>query len=89
MATQYAILLKTMYFTAFYSVILPLGMVISMFGLLLTYYVDKKNILRNRTIKHTISTSLCVEMTEMVEYILPIYAGANWIFFYYVTGEKF
>lgn len=97
-----------MYFTAFYSVILPLGMIISMFGLILTFYIDKvnflvniknwlklfkliekKNILRNRTVKYTLSTSLCIEMTEMVEYILPIYAGANWIFFYFVTGDKF
>mmetsp|Transcript_4056 Transcript_4056/g.359 ORF Transcript_4056/g.359 Transcript_4056/m.359 type:complete len:159 (-) Transcript_4056:45-521(-) len=76
-----------MYFTAFYSVIIPIGMVISMVGLICTYYVDKKNILRNRTIKYTISTSLCIEMTEMIEYILPIFAASNWVFYSYVTEE--
>lgn len=77
-----------MFFTAFYSVILPLGTVITILGLLLTYYVDKINILRKRTIKFTLSTSLCVEMTELIEYVLPIFAASNWLFFYYVTGEQ-
>lgn len=27
-------------------------------------------------------------MTELIEYVLPIFAASNWLFFYYVTGEQ-
>ncbi|KRX05730.1 hypothetical protein PPERSA_09870 [Pseudocohnilembus persalinus] len=37
----YASIIKTMYFTAFYCVLEPLGIIISIIGLILTYYVEK------------------------------------------------
>lgn len=43
--------------------------------------------MRHRTIKYTLSTKLCIEMTEMIEYMLPIYAASNWLFFSFTSGE--
>ncbi|EAS04833.2 kinase domain protein (macronuclear) [Tetrahymena thermophila SB210] len=83
---QYANNLKTMFMVAFYSPIIPVGILYSMVAILLMYWVDKFNILRRKTIKFSQSAELSIEMTEMIEYILPIYSLSNALFLLYIVG---
>ena len=41
LARSYVLVLKTIYFTAFYSVIIPIGMFVSIIGLILWYWTEK------------------------------------------------
>ncbi|KAL4483923.1 hypothetical protein ABPG72_013929 [Tetrahymena utriculariae] len=86
---QYANNLKTMFMVAFYSPIIPIGIVYSMVAILLIYWVDKFNILRRKTIKFSQSAELSIEMTEMIEYILPIYSLSNALFLIYIVGVDY
>lgn len=62
-----------MYLMAFYSPILPMGILWTLFGLILKYLVDKYNILRRQSVKYSMSSELATEMTEMLEFVLVIY----------------
>lgn len=76
--------MKTMWFTFFYCPVLPMGIVISLVGMIFYYWyfksiksnyrIDKYNILRRRTVKDSIDVSLTIEMIEMLEWILPLFA---------------
>ena len=67
---RYADIMKTMWFTFFYSPVIPLGTFWSLLGLIVYYWVDKYNVLRRRTIKESISKDLTFEMIELLEYII-------------------
>lgn len=62
--------MKTMWFTFFYGDIIPVGILFSIMGLTLYYFVDKYNVLRRRTIKESLSKHLSIEMIEMLELII-------------------
>lgn len=62
-----------MYLMAFYSPILPMGILWTLFGLIFKYLVDKYNILRRQSVKYSMSSELATEMTEMLEFVLVIY----------------
>ena len=47
-AQRYANVLKTMFLTAFYAVALPWGIALGIVNLILTYWVDKWQLLRRR-----------------------------------------
>jgi hypothetical protein len=64
---RYADLMKTMWFTFFYSPVIPFSTLISIIGLILYYWVDKYNIMRRRTVKESISKDLSYEMIENLE----------------------
>ena len=51
-----------------------MGIVVSLLGMTFYYWIDKYNILRRRTVKDSIDKSLTVEMIEMLEWILPLFA---------------
>jgi hypothetical protein len=46
--------MKTMWFTFLYAGCIPVGILFSMFGLTIYYYIDKYNVLRRRTIKENL-----------------------------------
>jgi hypothetical protein len=52
---RYADILKTMWFTSFYCVVIPLATFWSILGLCIYYWADKYNLLKRRTIKESIS----------------------------------
>jgi hypothetical protein len=52
--------MKTMWFTFLYGTAIPLGIVFSMIGLSIYYYVDKYNVLRRRTIKESLAKDLSI-----------------------------
>jgi len=52
--------MKTMWFTFLYGNAIPLGVLFSMIGLSIYYYVDKYNVLRRRTIKESLAKDLSI-----------------------------
>eukprot|EP00828_Plagiopyla_frontata_P005273 TRINITY_DN1209_c0_g1_i10.p2 TRINITY_DN1209_c0_g1~~TRINITY_DN1209_c0_g1_i10.p2 ORF type:complete len:192 (+),score=26.21 TRINITY_DN1209_c0_g1_i10:187-762(+) len=79
-AVCYAGIVKIMYFTAFYSPIIPVGMIFTIILLILLYWAYKYNLLRRNTVLHSQSCELSIEMTEMLELFCVIFSGSNWIF---------
>ncbi len=76
-----------MYTIAFYAPILPQALAYSLLGLFCNFWLDKYKILRRRTVKCALNKDLSVEMTEMLEFILPIFSASNFFFFYYIKGS--
>lgn len=76
-----------MYLCAFYSPIIPLGMLWCLLAILLHFWVDKYNLLRRRVVKHNMSSDLSIEMTEMLEFVLIIYCLGNLIFWIFILGD--
>jgi hypothetical protein len=59
-AKRYGDIMKTMWFTFFYGDIIPIGILFSIIGLILYYFIDKYNVLRRRTIKENLSKELSI-----------------------------
>jgi hypothetical protein len=83
---RYADMMKTMWFTFFYSPIVPFGTVCSVVGLVIYFWVDKYNTTRRRTIKETISKDLTFQMIELLELIVMFHAFGDFIFKYGLFG---
>jgi hypothetical protein len=83
-AKQYADIMKTLFFTAMYAPVIPLGIVISLIGFAMMYWVHKYNVLRRSIIKYNQSSELSIEMTEFLEYVTIIYSASNFAFFYII-----
>lgn len=74
-----------MFTTAFYSPLLPIGLGYTVFGLLITYWIEKYKLLRERVVDFNLSEHLSSDMTEILELFLPIYCIANLIFEYMIV----
>ena len=61
---RYAVLLNTLFTTAFYSSILPFALIWGIFSVFFHYWTDKYTLLRRKVVKFNQSASLSVEMTE-------------------------
>ncbi|KAL4484378.1 hypothetical protein ABPG74_019555 [Tetrahymena malaccensis] len=83
---RYAQILMTMFTTAFYSPIVPITIFWSLIGLILQYWVDKYNLIHRSTVKYNMSAELSIEMTEHLEYFLPIQSISTLIFYQYANG---
>ena len=89
--------MKTMWFTFFYADIIPVGILFSILGLTLYYFIDKFNVLRRRTIKENLSKDLSIgifyhiisEMIELLELIIFFQGTGNLIVSYVLFGEVF
>lgn len=79
--------MKTMWFTFFYGDIIPIGILFSIMGLTLYYFVDKYNVLRRRTIKESLSKHLSIEMIEMLELIVIFTGIGNTVVSSIIFGE--
>ena len=86
-AVDYAYLIKTMFFTAVYAPVIPLGTLISCFGLIIQYWIDKYSVIRKRTINDNLSSVLSADMLEIMEFFIPIFAGSNYFFEKYFTNQ--
>ena len=82
MGKRYADIMKTMWFTFFYSPAIPMGTLWSIIGILLYYYVDKYNLIYRRTVKENIGNSLTIEMIELLEYCVVFHLFGNFFFMY-------
>ncbi|KAL4489888.1 hypothetical protein ABPG72_010787 [Tetrahymena utriculariae] len=83
---RYAQILMTMFTTAFYSPIVPMSLFWSLIGLILQYWVDKYNLIHRSSVKNNMSAELSIEMTEHLEYFLPIQSISALIFYQYANG---
>ncbi|EAR82133.2 kinase domain protein (macronuclear) [Tetrahymena thermophila SB210] len=88
LAFEYSGLQKTMLFTAFYAPLIPVGILFSMLGIMLLYFIQKYKILNHRTIRYSMSNLLSLEMIELTEYILPIYCLSNIVFSYILNQNS-
>lgn len=50
-AKRYADIMKTMWFTFLFGSAIPLGIVLSIVGLTMYFWIDKYNVMRRRTVK--------------------------------------
>lgn len=79
--------MKTMLFTAFYAPLIPLGIILSIAGIAVLYFIQKYKIMNHRTIRYSMSNQISLEMIELMEYILPVYCLANLIYEYIMVRE--
>jgi len=84
----YSEIIKTMFFTAFYAAVVPLGVVFSIIELIALYWLYKYNLLRRTTVKNCIGAELSREMTELLEFVCVIFAAANFIFYVILHGDQ-
>ena len=84
MGKRYADIMKTMWFTFFYSPIMPIGTIISLLGLIGYYFTDKYNLLFRRTVKESIGSRLSFEMVELVEYSMILHTFGEVFFKYFI-----
>jgi hypothetical protein len=56
-----------MWFTFLYGSAIPVGILLSLMGLVLYYWIDKYNVMRRRTIKENLTKEVSIEMIEMLE----------------------
>lgn len=83
-ALLYAALIKSMLFCSFYAPMIPIGLIISMVSIVGLYWLNKYNLLRRSMVKEQMSAELSREMTELIEYVLVIYALSNTLFEYFI-----
>lgn len=72
--------MKTMWFTFLYSPVIPIGTLLSLFGLVIYYWIDKYNIINKFTVKENISLDLTIEMIEMLDLIIIFHAFGELFF---------
>ena len=60
MGKRYGEILESLWFNFLYMNLIPLGSVISFFGLCLFYWIDKYNLLRKSSILEYVSANLCM-----------------------------
>ncbi|KAL4489887.1 hypothetical protein ABPG72_010786 [Tetrahymena utriculariae] len=86
---RYAQLLTTMFTTAFYCPIVPMTIIWSLICFILQYWIDKYNLIYRSSVKYNMSSELSLEMTEHLEYFLPIQCLSTLIFYQYANGGDF
>lgn len=59
--------------TGFYAPLMPLCLIISIIGLFILYLIDKYTIINNCTIKRNINKNLSIQMTEILEWYIPVF----------------
>lgn len=74
-----------MLMTAMYAPLIPLGPFFSLIAIFLSYWTAKYNLIRRSIVSYSLGKDLSVEMTELLEYIIVIYALSN-LFWIKVTG---
>jgi hypothetical protein len=76
-----------MYFCAWFSPIIPLGIPFTIVTLFLLYWSKKYNLLRRSTLKEKPGAEISFEMLEMLEYFCVIYSAGT-LTFDYIFSES-
>jgi uncharacterized membrane protein SpoIIM required for sporulation len=69
-AKRYADIMKTMWFSFFFVSSIPIGLLFSMLGLSIYFWVDKYNVMKRRTVRENLSKDVTIEMIELLEYCI-------------------
>lgn len=67
LARVYSDIMKTMWMTFFFMTFMPFGMIYSLIGECILYWVIKYNVLKRRTIKNYISFEVSTNMIDLLE----------------------
>ena len=59
--------MKTVWFTFLFGAVIPLGIIASIVGLSLYYWVDKYNVMRRRTVNESLALEVSIAMTGMLD----------------------
>lgn len=70
MGKRFAEIIETMWFTFLYSTLTPVGAIITIFGLIVYYWVDKYNLLRRSSINRQISGKLIQSSLNLLDLTL-------------------
>jgi hypothetical protein len=79
----YASMAKDVFFTCFYSSIIPGGTLIVLIGLITLYWIYKYNLLRRCSYRYELGADLALSVLDLLEYSVVIYSSSsaiwNWI----------
>ena len=78
-AQKYANILKTMFLTAFFAPLVPLGIPISLFGLIFAYWIDKFMLLRIHAQPSAMGKAISKKMTNYLELFTFFFALGNFL----------
>lgn len=84
---KYCDILKTLCISCFYSWVLPIGPFMSLFTLLVQYWVDKRKLTRNIETADYQDKQISYVLSEYFIYIPVLYSGGNLLFPYIYLGE--
>jgi hypothetical protein len=87
MGKRFAEIIETMWFTFLYSTLLPIGSVITMFGLSIYYWVDKYNLLRRSSINRQVSGKLIHTSLNLLDLALLFRPIGSIIFDLHLRNE--
>ena len=90
MALRYANILKTLFFTGIYAPFFPMGVLFSMLGMIICYWVDKKLFLRRYISAYKLGIDLPKTMLNGMRLYVLLFAFGNIILFYipgWINGE--
>jgi hypothetical protein len=79
MAQRYANVMKTFIVTLAFAALIPLGVLISLFGLVLSYWVDKTLLLKRHSRPNRLSGRLQEVMSKFVPWAVSIYAAMTYV----------
>lgn len=88
MALRYANILKTVFFTAAVSPIIPMGVPLSIIGLIISYWVDKYLLLRRYCCKNSLGFKLPRKMLEMLQLYCVFFAFFNFCIMFIPVSEE-
>ncbi|KAL4446608.1 hypothetical protein ABPG74_005546 [Tetrahymena malaccensis] len=83
---EYARNLETVYSVLFYAPVFPLVLIWGILTIFFRYWIDKYNLMHKSTVKFYPSLQLCLQITEALEYCLPLYSLSNMMAFIYISG---
>lgn len=81
---RYAEVMEIMWFTFLYMSLIPVGGIISCFGLMLYYWIDKYNLLRRSSITNTISGNMIGFTLRMLDLTLICRSSGDILFDYQI-----
>lgn len=77
---RYATVLNTIFITAFYAPLIPIGLLWTLIGIFFLYWIEKFKLLNCNSVKSYQGATLPNSMTEILEWFLPLYCFANLLF---------
>lgn len=86
-AEKYGAILYILFMTAFYAPIMPVCLLFSILALSFYYVCDKYILLNQCTVKRSLNFQLSVEMTEMLEFYIPIFSITQALFIYLIEDS--
>ena len=88
MSFKYSYLAKTLLMTLFYLPLLPVGTLISIAGIIFTYFIEKFNLVHTYKRPEMINYTLCMFYIRYFKFFIFVYAIGNWIFLSEISDQN-